>query len=540
MREEQLFIPEETIQSPEDKYGHIIRFTDLVYRNGARHMYGVDAAGKRHHISNDKVMDAYGYIPREKNKHEGTVAIPEAVLPISSAQEAASDDYGQLIINLQITHNEFTRTDSKVSESQSVRSPAWALLGGVLLRFKEKADAENKNFTYRSEQLPLLSSRNTPLFDYPVPLPETPVAVHAVNEGNPSNTPEDRHDNWWNDPCEAVNFMSLAFNEPSMSTVDLPAAEPAKSRVMDFPDGREVVMGSKGRILSEKVIPGEILLKINTPVLSIDTKGAIDSSNQPVIPACKPHSNTTELPRAYHIDPLLARAAQNNTFNVGSKGINRTVEPNTNARRPERRRKLVLLGMIGLVAVGALWAGIRGGNSVDSEAKLAVPTSIIPQLEPVVTTISPIESTPVVTVPATTIDTAPPVVTSTPAQEVIVPDTTEPVVDTVPEVTPPAVTSVPELPAEQSADQNELPQPEIGTAISFSLNALPYTNALNLGIERPNAFIQRVLDEYNMRTHSQFVWNHSDGMFYAGHHILSPAELAAYNEIFIELYQLND
>jgi len=50
--------------------------------------------------------------------------------------------------------------------------------------------------------------------------------------------------------------------------------------------------------------------------------------------------------------------------------------------------------------------------------------------------------------------------------------------------------------------------------------------------------VQFALDVYNWTQHRHFVWNHQDGMFWEGGHIINPEELRVYNNGMADIFEL--
>ncbi len=229
----------------------------------------------------------------------------------------------------------------------------------------------------------------------------------------------------------------------------------------------------------------------------------------------------------------------------------------------KKRGRKVLAVVIGVLAAGALWFGLSDRDAdVDGKFVAAtVPVTTAPTIPATPTT-----ETPAVAVPA--LPSTPETSTTEPAE----PDTTivivevppavavepqnEPVPPTIVVINGPAEVSVPVptqadgpivvevTPSDAEAappaiDSNQpvsAPEPSTVVPATFDSADWPYANAVNVGAESPGIFVQRVLDEYNLRAQRGFVWNHRDGMFYEGRHIINRAELNTYYDIFNELH----
>lgn len=131
---------------------------------------------------------------------------------------------------------------------------------------------------------------------------------------------------------------------------------------------------------------------------------------------------------------------------------------------------------------------------------------------------------------------------SRPLSDVAAPAPNQPVtpVTTMP-AGPRPLENVPVAPAPaQTVAETAAPAPNVVEfPAGFDLSkTMPWTYATDaLGSSNPNALIQQTLDVYNQRTSHSFIWNHTDGQFWEGSHVINPAELAEYNRIMTELYE---
>ena len=213
----------------------------------------------------------------------------------------------------------------------------------------------------------------------------------------------------------------------------------------------------------------------------------------------------------------------------------------------------MLAALLGALLVGAIWYAVERNDSDDvrgDSLHLTVPatTSTTEKTTVVASTPTTVLETstiiPVENITATTIVVETPLV---PKPVPVVPSTiviNSPAEATVPatnEVVEPAVVivDVPPIDPVIIAPVTETPMaaPELNTAnlASFNPAKWPYENAVKVGAQKPGEYVQHVLDEYNARYGRQFIWNHQNGMFYEGKHIINRSELNSYYDIFKEL-----
>lgn len=206
--------------------------------------------------------------------------------------------------------------------------------------------------------------------------------------------------------------------------------------------------------------------------------------------------------------------------------------------KPNKKRLLAAGALIGALVAGICVYNITSdGESESRPAAISVEITV-----PVVTTLP---ETPVSTledqeteVPTTTTPDSPaeePAVdTPSPAEDVPVPpeptrdgDGLDNISDPIDNLVAPAVRmDVPEV------------IPDVGepATITIDTEVMPWTYAENLGVKDINGFLQQVLDEYNTRYGRYFTWDHSDGMYWEGNHVISPSELYDYYIVMLDLY----
>lgn len=203
---------------------------------------------------------------------------------------------------------------------------------------------------------------------------------------------------------------------------------------------------------------------------------------------------------------------------ISSEGVSNVAQELTD--RSNSRNKRRLIGGVALgAAMGAAGAVVGDLISDNIQARSQSGRPLAPDLIPG-NDIHPTTAPPLISAEevAPTPHAAPPLISAEDAAPA--PNPAPPLVDA--ETLAPAESAVPAAPAP------ELPQ-------GFGVDNWPWANAETFNTPNAGELVQRTLDEYNARTGNGFVWNHNDGMFWEGDHVMNPAELAEYNSIMAEV-----
>jgi hypothetical protein len=245
-------------------------------------------------------------------------------------------------------------------------------------------------------------------------------------------------------------------------------------------------------------------------------------------------------PRAQLVKPKALVVAPGS---VKNEFIQTTSVQNHNSQK--HRRKLVAAALVGFLVAGALFLQCDSDRTSDNVQRMASVSlehneDTVPKTtQPVIETIVPViiaSTLPSVTSPETTVTSIVPIIATT--IEVTVPTTIPAEVPSAtvpsPSLAPAVRLAIPEIVTPESTEVS-IPDPTPQLPV-VNRDAWPYLNAHILGVENPYSTIQQTLDMYNQQYGRAFIWNHKDGMFYEGRHIINKSELRDYNKVMQDVF----